>query len=122
MGIFNTKKIGDTGEDVATNYCIINLGYQILNRNFKCSKFGEIDIVCEYKNYIIFVEVKTRGSAQYMPIYNVVDARKMQALKRAAQYYILKFGLQKFQHRIDLLTINNENGNIEYFENITTPI
>ena len=121
MCLSNTKKIGDTGEYTATNYCIQNLGYQILNRNYKCEKFGEIDIVCKYQNFIIFVEVKTRSNAQYMPIYNVVDTRKMQALKRAAQYYILKFKLQNLQHRIDLLTINNQTGEIEYFENITTP-
>ncbi len=55
-----------------------------------------------------------------MDIFDVIDKRKMEALKRAADYYILKFHLEKYSHRIDLLTINNYTNEIEYFENITS--
>lgn len=116
-----SKQTGNEGEDEATKYCIEVLHYQIQNRNYKCGKFGEIDIVCKKDNTYIFVEVKTRANNKFMDIFDVVDKRKMEALQRAAKYYILKFKLNNYSHRIDLLTINNNTNEIGYFENITSP-
>lgn len=54
-----------------------------------------------------------------MDIFDVIDKRKMEALKRAADFYILKYKLYNYSHRIDLLTINNYTEKIEYYKNIT---
>ena len=115
----NTKIIGNTGEDVACNYCQTKLHFQVVTRNYRCGKFGEIDIICKKDNSYFFIEVKTRANSRFMDIFDVIDKRKMDALKRAAEYYILKYKLENFSHRIDLLTINNYTNEIEYFENIT---
>ena len=51
------QKIGQVGEDIATNY-LKKKGYKILSRNFK-TKWGELDIVASHQKTIVFVEVKT---------------------------------------------------------------
>ena len=57
------KIFGRCGEAVAFNYLIEN-NYKILNTNFSC-KLGEIDIIAQKDDYIVFVEVKARTSKLY---------------------------------------------------------
>ena len=53
-----TKRIGDHGEAIAARYLQKN-GYRILAKNFR-SAHGEIDIVAECGDTLVFAEVKTR--------------------------------------------------------------
>ena len=43
------KEIGKYGENLAKKY-LENLGYKILDMNYKYSRYGEIDIIALYKN------------------------------------------------------------------------
>ena len=52
------KDIGSYTENIAATY-LLNNGYSILDRNYR-NKFGEIDIICQKDNIIIFVEIKSR--------------------------------------------------------------
>ena len=54
---------GRTGEDMATEY-LSKKGYIIICKNFRCFQ-GEIDIVARDKEYLVFIEVKTRTSIKY---------------------------------------------------------
>lgn len=54
----NTTSLGRYGEDIACDY-LKNNKFKILEQNFYVSH-NEIDIIAENKQYIIFVEVKTR--------------------------------------------------------------
>ena len=51
---------GKIGEKYAEKYLKKN-GYKILERNMR-NEYSEIDIIAESKEYIIFVEVKSRSS------------------------------------------------------------
>ena len=53
-----TRQKGNFGEELSVKE-LLNKGYRILERNFS-SRYGEIDIIAENDNYIIFVEVKLR--------------------------------------------------------------
>ncbi len=49
-------------------------GYEIAARNYAC-RFGEIDIICENAEYIVFAEVKARElSSAYLPREAVTSA------------------------------------------------
>ena len=52
----NKRVTGADNEQRATEYLIDN-GYSILERNFR-NKTGEIDIIAQNDNRIVFVEVK----------------------------------------------------------------
>ena len=53
---------GLLGEREAEKY-LISKGYKIRDRNYR-TKIGEIDIVAEKFNTLVFVEVKTRTSTK----------------------------------------------------------
>ena len=52
----NKRKIGKEQEDRAAAH-LESLGYRILEKNF-CCRFGEIDLIAEQEDYLVFVEVK----------------------------------------------------------------
>ena len=51
----NIGKIGKSGEDRTAAF-LRKRGFAIIKRNYQC-RFGEIDIIAEDREYIIFVEV-----------------------------------------------------------------
>ena len=55
--------LGERGERFAARY-LRQHGYKILVRRFK-TRAGEIDIVCRHKDWLVFVEVKTRKNDDY---------------------------------------------------------
>ncbi|MNY78795.1 hypothetical protein D3C86_2191870 [compost metagenome] len=50
--------LGRQGEDLAASF-LLNQNYHIVKRNWRC-RSGEIDIIAEKGNKLIFVEVRTR--------------------------------------------------------------
>ena len=55
--------IGNTGEDAAAEV-LQQRGFKILERNYTVHNVGEIDIICEYKEKILVIEVKSRDSRE----------------------------------------------------------
>lgn len=55
----NTTSVGRLGESMACDY-LVKQKFKIIKQNFYASH-NEIDIIAENKQYIIFVEVKTRS-------------------------------------------------------------
>ena len=53
-----TREIGKKGEDIAAKY-LKKQGYKIVAKNFS-SAHGEIDIIVKNKEFLVFVEVKSR--------------------------------------------------------------
>lgn len=94
---------GKTGEDIATEYLLKN-GYKILERNFYC-KTGEIDIIALCKNYLVFVEVKTRTNNLYGTPSEAVTKKKLESLYRTARYYVYTRNLQKEFIRFDAIEV-----------------
>ena len=52
----STRRLGIYGEDLACKYLQAK-GYTILERNFRCRRFGEIDIVASKAGVLSFIEV-----------------------------------------------------------------
>lgn len=57
------KQFGKRGEDLAANFLRKN-GYRILERNFLI-RGGEVDIIAQDKDVLVFVEVKARYSHEF---------------------------------------------------------
>ena len=82
----NCRAIGTEYETMACEY-LIQQGYQILQRNFRCRQ-GEIDVIAKENEYLVFVEVKYRRSGQDGDPAEAVDARKQARILHTARYYM----------------------------------
>ncbi len=81
------KDFGKLGEEIAINY-FKNKGYKIIDKNFR-TRFGEIDIICEKDNSIIFIEVRTkRDSSLLLPEESITKIKIENYKKLALQYLI----------------------------------
>ncbi len=85
-------------------------GFRIVERNYRC-RFGEIDIICEDREYIVFVEVKTREKSGLTSPFEAVTASKQKRLILAAETY-LQSHLGKKQPRFDVAAVYTEQGRI----------
>lgn len=90
----NNRILGTRIEAEAKSF-LINLGYQIIECNFRC-KSGEIDIIAKEDNYLVFIEVKFRFSTKNGLPAEAVDFRKMKRIINTAKYYMLIHGYSEF--------------------------
>ena len=98
----STRSLGRYGEDLACKYLQAK-GYKILKRNFRCRRFGEIDIVASKAEVLSFIEVKTRASLRYGMPAEAVTLAKQRKIYRVAQYYLQCEGLTS---RIPMLSFD----------------
>lgn len=75
-------------------------GYRIRQMNMR-NFISEIDIIADSKEYIVFVEVKTRTVGQLYPPRSAVNADKQTKIKHAAKAY-LSYKKIKKQPRFDV--------------------
>lgn len=112
---------GNRGEEIACEYLKDN-GFDIIDRNFRI-RGGEIDIIATKNNILIFVEVKTRTSAQFGTGFEAITPWKLKALIRATQFYKISHKNLPDEMRIDaisvLLASDDNLIDLEHMENIT---
>jgi len=97
------KRKGDYGESVADGYLAAK-GYEITARKYKKGG-GEIDIIARDKECTVFIEVKYRKTLSAGLPREAVTYTKQQAIRRAAQYYIMENGLHENELRFDVVEI-----------------
>ena len=79
------RELGAIGEKLAKNF-LKKKGYRIIETNFRCRE-GEIDIVAQQKDYLVFVEVRTKtGSSFGSPEESVTFAKKEKLIASALVY------------------------------------
>lgn len=83
----NTRKIGTEKEEMACRF-LTQKGVKIRERNFRCRQ-GEIDIVGDDGEYLVFFEVKYRKSTSKGSASEAVDYRKQQKICKVSDYYRL---------------------------------
>ncbi len=62
-------------------------GFEILEQNFRC-RSGEIDLIARDGSYLVFIEVKYRGSKSAGSALEAIDARKAMQVRRVAEIYL----------------------------------
>lgn len=78
--------IGASGEERATAL-LVRHGLRIVERNYRC-KVGELDIIAREDDTLVFVEVRTRHSAEFGSALEAVGWRKQQKVSRVAMHYL----------------------------------
>lgn len=115
MGI--TQDIGNAGENAVAEY-LKRKGYIISARNYH-TRYGEIDVIAENNDEILFVEVKTRAENTKVRPYEYVDFRKRRKIIITARIYMQSngFGLQPRFDVAEVFVAKNGEMKLNYFEN-----
>lgn len=111
---------GKEGEDQAAKM-LQDKGYILLERNWRFKK-GEIDIIAQQNNIIVFAEVKTRSTEKFGYPEFSVTAKKQKLLAATAEAYLYEKQLDN-EIRFDIITIisNNTTNEIRHFEDAFFP-
>ncbi|AWB95759.1 YraN family protein [Agromyces badenianii] len=78
----HNAELGRRGEQLAVEHLEAR-GMQVLERNWRC-RIGEIDIVARDGRDTVFVEVKTRTSADYGHPFEAITPLKLARMRRLA--------------------------------------
>lgn len=111
----NKRRIGTEWEIAAAKY-LEGRGYRIIKRNYR-NRYGEIDIIAEIGNILVFVEVKYRSAKSYGDPLEAVDIRKQRKICKAALYYYSGYG-HGFNRpcRFDVIAVYGD-GTMRHVEN-----
>ena len=103
-----TSKIsGAWGEALAAEY-LRKKKYKIVAAGYRC-RFGEIDLIAQNKQYLVFVEVKLRKSADFADGREFVNRTKQDKIRITASMYLSQ-NPTKLQPRFDVVEIYAPQG------------
>ncbi len=105
--------MGRVGEKRAVEF-LKKKGFKILKTNYK-TVLGEIDIIAQDNEVIVFIEVKTRTSDVFGAPAEAVDKKKQEKYYKTATYYLQKEKKLDSECRFDVIEI--ENGQINHIFN-----
>ncbi|MFG2282091.1 YraN family protein [Streptomyces asoensis] len=83
--------LGRYGEDLAARR-LADTGMTVLERNWRCGRTGEIDIVARDGDVLVLCEVKTRRGGGFQHPMAAVTPEKAQRLRDLAQRWIQEHG------------------------------
>ncbi len=128
----NTRDIGTHFEEAAVSYLEDN-GIRIIDRNVRCGRIGEIDLIGIDRSPVmpdadmnegdsdigsdrtlVFFEVKYRKSGDFGDPVSAVDHRKQAKIRKCAQYY-LSYRPTGDYIRFDVIAIRGEE--ITWYKN-----
>jgi putative endonuclease len=113
------QEVGKLGEKTARKF-LKKRGYRIRETGFRCHH-GEIDIIAQRKDYLVFVEVRTKTNLDFgTPEESITQAKKEKLIALALTYTSTHQNLPPLW-RIDVVAIElDDKGKprrIEHIEN-----
>lgn len=107
--------LGKEGEKQAVNY-LEKKGYLVLEKNYRYLK-NEVDIIAQYNNEIIAVEVKTRSTRDFGDPQDFVKPSQIKSIVIAVNAYLQKRDID-LEVRFDIIavTVTNYVYEIEHIE------
>jgi putative endonuclease len=111
-----TLALGRRGEDLAHRY-LRERGFIIVARNYRLSSGdGEADLIAWDGDTLVFVEVKSRETADFGPPERAIGEEKRRHLLRIAREYTRKTETPWDRIRFDVVSIVlTKSPTIEYF-------
>ncbi|WP_423840167.1 YraN family protein [Vibrio mytili] len=117
MGLFSKRQIGNQYESLAKQF-LQRQGLRFLEQNF-LTKVGEIDLIFQQDETIVFVEVKYRNNDRYGSAAEMVTYSKMRKLVKTAQIWLSrqKQSIHTIDYRFDVIAIQNNGRDINWIQN-----
>lgn len=97
------RQLGDAGEEAAAEL-LRKGGYRIVARNHRCKR-GEVDLIAERGELLVFVEVRTRATAAFGAPEETVDFRKRRRVVAAARDYLARWRGPERGVRFDVVAV-----------------
>ena len=112
---YNKRQVGTEKENLAAEY-LKKKGYFIIEKNYRVRQ-GEIDLIAENRDYLVFVEVKLRKSAAFADALEAVTRAKIRQISKTALFYLnqKKISIENTPIRFDVIGINGDS--ITHVEN-----
>ncbi|MBA7708615.1 hypothetical protein ES703_117517 [subsurface metagenome] len=115
------RDTGILGEKLAQDF-LKKRGYRIVETNYRCAE-GEIDIVARHKDYLVFVEVRTKKSLQFGTPEESITPAKMEKLRTVAVLYQQTHSNLPPQWRIDVVAVElDQKGKLSRIELIENAV
>ena len=103
MRVMDRQEVGKLGEKTAQKF-LKKRGYRIRETGFRCPR-GEIDIIAQRKDYLVFVEVRTKSNLDFgTPEESITQAKKKKLVALALTYTSTHQNLPSLW-RIDVVAI-----------------
>ena len=99
----NRQEVGKLGEKAAQKF-LRKRGYRIRELGFRCPR-GEIDIIAQHKDHLVFVEVRTKTSLEFGPPEESLTQAKRKHLITSALTYASTHENLPSLWRIDVVAI-----------------
>jgi putative endonuclease len=96
--------LGRRGEDMAHRY-LQKAGYAVVARNYRAGADSEIDLVARKGDLVVFVEVKSRRSAEFGAPERAMNTEKHRNIVRGARAYATRGGIDWSQVRFDVISV-----------------
>jgi putative endonuclease len=101
-------RLGNWGEELAGRL-LEERGYSILDTNYRC-RYGEVDIVAQDGDELVFVEVRTRHGGGFGAPEESLSAAKVRRLVTTCQDYVQRRAEEGAEWRIDLVCVHLNRG------------
>ena len=110
------NKLGKDGELIAFMF-LQRDGFAILETNWRFQK-AEVDIIAQKDGFLIFIEVKTRGSKKFGNPSDSIDKKKISLYKDAVEGYLEQYP-SELEVRFDVVNIiiGKDETEIEHIPN-----
>lgn len=102
-----SERLGRWGEQVALEY-LCRRHYALLQARYT-SRFGEIDLIVQNPQYIVFVEVKLRKNDRFGQGREYVNRHKQERLRLTAAIYLEEHPNER-QPRFDIIEVYAPEG------------
>lgn len=101
------RSIGNTYEEKACAY-LENKGLVCITRNYQ-SRTGEIDLIMQDQDDIVFVEVRYRRESHFGDALESITPQKQRRIEKTAMHYLLQTQqYEKKPIRFDVIAMNDD--------------
>ncbi|MFC1958813.1 YraN family protein [Chloroflexota bacterium] len=115
------RNTGILGEKLARDF-LKKRSYRILETNYRCPQ-GEIDIVARHKDFLVFIEVRTKTSLEFGSPEESITSTKKERMRAAAAHYQQTHSNLPQLWRLDVVAVElNQKGELSRIELIENAV
>lgn len=91
-------------------------GHNLITHNFHC-RLGEVDLITQAQQLLVFTEVRWRTSARYGGATSSITPAKIQRIKLAARFFLSCYPQwQRYAMRFDVIAFAGTDANVEWIQ------